>query len=75
MASERMPPTKDMLPAFRVKQGRLPSGDAVIRMKKAEYDALLLREPKAALRYVDESDGEVILVSLDRPPPTTKMSA
>jgi len=51
-----------MLPPFRVKQARLPDGDAVVRMKKVEYDELLRSEPKAALRYIDESDGEVILV-------------
>lgn len=62
MDSEKHPPTRDMLPAFRVKHGRAPSDDAVVRMKKAEYDDLLRREPKAALRYIDESDGEVILV-------------
>ena len=62
MDSERMPPTKDMLPAFLVNKARQPSGDGVIRMKKSEYDSLLAREPRAALRYVDESDGEVILV-------------
>ena len=59
---EKQSPSKDTLPAFRVRQART-SGDAVIRMKKAEYDELLKREPKAALRYIDESDGEVILVS------------
>lgn len=59
---ERGPPSKDMLPPFRVRRARLPDGDGVIRMKKNEYDELLKKQPKAALRYIDESDGEVILV-------------
>lgn len=68
MDTGKQPPSKDTLPAFRVRQARASQGDAVIRMKKKEYDELLLKEFKAALRYIDESDGEVILVSLPTPP-------
>lgn len=64
MSSDRPSPSKDLLPPFRVRQVRLPAGDAVVRMKKAGYDELLKRQPDAALRYIDESDGEVILVCL-----------
>ena len=37
--------------------------DGVILMNKDEYTELLKTQPQAALRYVDEDDGEVIHVS------------
>lgn len=38
--------------------------DGIIRMRKSEYEELIKGNPRAALRYLDESDGEVILVWL-----------
>jgi len=49
---------------------RLSSGsgsgsvDGVIRMSRQAYDDLLEREPDAALTYLDEEDGEVVLVCI-----------
>jgi len=37
--------------------------DGVIRMSKQAYDELLNRLPEAVLSYIDEEDGEVVLVS------------
>lgn len=37
--------------------------DGVIRMSKEAYDELLQRLPEAVLSYIDEEDGEVVLVS------------
>lgn len=37
--------------------------DGIIRMAKSEYEELVKQNPQAALRYIDESDDEVILVS------------
>lgn len=37
--------------------------DGVIRMSKEAYDDLLKRLPEAVLSYIDEEDGEVVLVS------------
>lgn len=63
-----------MLPPFRVKQlvpseisepGRRSTGlaDGVVKMSREAYDALLQRNPQAALNYIDEEDGDVIMVS------------
>ncbi len=37
--------------------------DGVIHIEKKRYDDLLAERPAAALRYVDEDDGEVVMVS------------
>lgn len=36
--------------------------DGIVRMKTEEYEDLVKIQPKAALRYLDEDDGEIILV-------------
>jgi len=38
--------------------------DGVIRMSRQAYDELLEREPDAALTYLDEEDGGVVLVCM-----------
>lgn len=37
--------------------------DGVIQIEWKDYDDLLAERPAAALRYVDEDDGEVVMVS------------
>ena len=58
-------PATAMLPPFRVRRLRNNDNDGVVRMKREEYDQLLKEQPLAALRYIDESDGEVILVRIN----------
>jgi len=38
--------------------------DGIIRMSRQAYDELLEREPEAALTYLDEEDGDVVLVCI-----------
>lgn len=53
-------------PTIDASRRRSSSGlaDGVVRISKEAYDELLQREPQAALKYLDEEDGDVILVSI-----------
>lgn len=50
------------LPTHGTVTGEKQNGHPVISMRKKSYDEILGREPAAALRYVDDDDGDIIRV-------------
>jgi len=74
-------PGQNYLEYLQERSSGAGAADGIIRMSRQAYDELLEREPNAALTYLDEEDGDVVLVCISKfallslkPPPTCFIS-